>query len=162
MNLEHGETKMKIYLDIETIPGQREGVKEAIADTITHPGSMKKPETIAKWEDEQKPQAVEDAWRKTAFKGDQGEIICISWAVEDKAPQVVMRDLGGSERNMLAMFFAQIMEIMQPGRPQAIEWVGHNVKDFDLRFIAPLSSAFDRLSVCLTMPGPAVSLSMTP
>jgi len=126
---------MKIYLDIETIPGQSEGLKAEIAETITHPGSMKKPETIAKWEAEQKPRAVEDAWRKTAFKGDQGEIICISWAVEDEKPKVVMRDPGGGERDMLAMFFAQVMEIMHPGRPQPIEWVGHNVRDFDLRFI---------------------------
>ncbi|WP_456374128.1 hypothetical protein [Thiolapillus sp.] len=126
---------MKIYLDIETIPGQSEGLKEEIANSITHPGSMKKPETIAKWEKEQKPQAVEDAWRKTAFKGDQGEIICISWAVENDKPNVVMRDLDGSERDMLETFFAQVMKSIPRGRHQGIEWVGHNIKDFDLRFI---------------------------
>ena len=126
---------MKIYLDIETIPGQNPAIRQAIEDTITHPGSMKKPETIAKWEAEQRPQAVEDAWRKTAFKGDQGEIICISWALEDAEPQVVMRDLGGSERDMLSAFFHQVMTAVPPGRHAGIEWVGHNVRDFDLRFI---------------------------
>ena len=126
---------MKIYLDIETIPGQDPAIRQAIEDSITHPGSMKKPETIAKWEAEQKPRAVEDAWRKTAFSGHQGEIICISWAVEDGEPQVVMRDLGGSERDMLAAFFTQVMQSLPQGRVSGIEWVGHNVRDFDLRFI---------------------------
>ena len=49
---------MNIYLDIETIPGQRQGLKDEIGKTITHPGSMKKAETIAKWEAEQKPEAA--------------------------------------------------------------------------------------------------------
>jgi hypothetical protein len=50
-----------IVIDIETLPTDREDVKQMIAAGITPPGSMKKPETIAKWEAEQKPAAVEEA-----------------------------------------------------------------------------------------------------
>ena len=46
---------MKIYLDIETIPGQSPELKTEIAATIKPPGSMKKAETIARWEAEEKP-----------------------------------------------------------------------------------------------------------
>lgn len=69
-----------IYLKIATIPGQRPGLKEEIPAAITPPGSMKKPETIAKWEAEEKPAAIEDAWPKTAFSGEHGEIVSIAWA----------------------------------------------------------------------------------
>ncbi len=126
---------MKIYLDIETIPGQAPEIREAIEDSITHPGNMSKPETIAKWEAEKKPVAVEEAWRKTAFNGHEGEIICISWAVDDGQPQVVMRELGGSERDMLEAFFDQVLLAMPYNEKTMVEWIGHNVQAFDLRFI---------------------------
>ncbi len=124
---------MKIYLDIETIPGQAPDIRQEIADAITHPGSMKKPETIERWEIEKKPQEIEDAWRKTSFDGARGEIVVIGWAIDDAPPQVAMRDVGGNERLMLSMFFEAVRDKEMLKRP--IEWIGHNVRDFDLRFI---------------------------
>ncbi|HHL71911.1 MAG TPA: hypothetical protein ENJ29_05295 [Bacteroidetes bacterium] len=124
---------MKIYLDIETIPGQNPDIRKEVADAITHPGSMKKPETIERWEIEKKPQAIEDAWRKTSFDGAQGEIVVIGWAIDDAPPQVAMRDVGGDERLMLATFFESVAAYLKDRRP--IEWIGHRVREFDLRFI---------------------------
>ncbi len=127
---------MHIYLDIETIPGQAPELREEIAAGIEPPRTMKKAETIAKWEAEQKPAAIEEAWRKTAFAGDRGEVVAIGWAVDDEPARVLHRDLGQSEAGLLQAWFRALDPVVnQPGAPRVPEWVGHNVKDFDLRFL---------------------------
>ena len=128
---------MNIYLDIETIPGQAKGLKERIAETVTPPGSMKKAETIAKWEAEQKPAAVEEAWRKTSFNGDQGEIVCIAWAIDGEPVQCVSRVMAVEQGEQLVLidFFASIQQEIERQNGRLPVWIGHNVRDFDLRFI---------------------------
>lgn len=77
---------MNIYLDIETIPGQRPGLRDEIAATITPPGNISKPETIAAWEAEKKPDLVEEAYRKTSFDGGVGHVVSIAFAIDDGEP----------------------------------------------------------------------------
>jgi hypothetical protein len=74
---------MHLYLDIETIPGQRPGLRDEIAAKILPPGSYKKPETIAAWEADEKTALVEEAFRKTSFDGSIGHVISIAFAVDD-------------------------------------------------------------------------------
>jgi len=129
-----------LFLDIETIPGQASWVREEIARTIKHPGQMKKAETIAKWKIEQKPAAIDAAWEKTGLSGALGEIICISWALDDRPVKTVRRDLGGSEAVLLADFFKQLENDLLEGsnlsvHPSVPMWVGHNITGFDLRFL---------------------------
>lgn len=132
---------MNIYLDIETIPGQWPALRNEIAATLNPPGSMKKADTIAKWEAEQKPAAVEEAWRKCAFDGDRGEIVCIAWAVDDAPVRCAFRGIAAGdnddigEARLLDAFFGSLMAASKAahGRPPA--YVGHNVRDFDLRFL---------------------------
>jgi len=127
---------MDIFNDIETIPGQKPGLKEAIAETISPPGNMKKAETIAHWEAYEKPVKIEEAYRKTALSGATGEIICISWAFDNGAISNVIRGLDDSEADMLNDFFKVLAEnTTQVGEPRRLRWIGHNVKDFDLRFM---------------------------
>lgn len=126
---------MHIYLDIETIPGQAPGLKNEIARGIAPPGNYSKPETIAKWEAETKPALVEDAWRKTAFAGDRGEIVCIGWAVDDEPAQTLTRPLSSPEVWLLGEFFAAIQRAIQASHGRIPRWVGHNVREFDLRFL---------------------------
>ena len=126
---------MHIYLEIETIPGQRPGLKEAIAAGISPPGSMKKAETIAKWEQEEKPAAIEDKWRRTAFDGDRGEVVCIGWAVNHQPSQVLAREPGESEGALLATWFGEIQEALRAAHGRLPTWIGHNVREFDLRFL---------------------------
>lgn len=129
---------MNIYLDIETIPGQAPDLREEIAATIRHPGSMKRPETIAKWEAEEKPGAIEEAWRKTAFHGHQGEVVCIAWAIDDREVCAVQRSPDPQhkahcgEADILEQFF---YEVEVASRRGVSTWVGHNVRAFDLRFL---------------------------
>lgn len=126
---------MNIYLDIETIPGQRPGLKEAIAAGISPPGSMKKAETIAKWEQEEKPTVIEEKWRRTSFEGDRGEVICIGWAVNNRPVQSLMREPRESEGAMLAEWFGEIQAAIRESHGRIPVWIGHNVREFDLRFL---------------------------
>lgn len=126
---------MHVYLDIETIPGQQPSIKDEIAGTITPPGSMKKPETIAKWEAEQKPAAIEAAWRKTSFEGDRGEVVCIGWAVNDRPVQSLCRSPAESEGALLGAWFSEIQAAIRTEHGRLPVWVGHNVREFDLRFL---------------------------
>jgi hypothetical protein len=120
-----------IYLDIETIPTQSEAVRAEIAASITPPGSMKKAETIAAWEQNDKPQAVADAIAKTSFDPAYGHICTISWAIGDEPAGVAHARDVSEEADLLRAFFACI-----PADTWAKPcFVGHYISGFDLRFI---------------------------
>lgn len=128
----------RIYLDIETIPGQDPAIRDEIAAGIEPPGNMKKQETIEKWEAEEKPAKVEEEWRKTAFSGDRGEVVAISWAVDEGPVEVMARGLGDSEGELLSEWGAAVAAALNAGPGRGYhppQWVGHNVRDFDLRFL---------------------------
>ena len=84
---------MNIYLDIETIPSQVEGYKESI--DVSPPAQMKKAETIDAWVNGdgkyagERDKVIDEIYRKTALSGTHGEILCISWALNDEPPRVV-------------------------------------------------------------------------
>ena len=119
-----------LYLDIETIPCQKPGLLEEIRATIQPPGNISKPETIVKWMAENKDSAAEEAYRKTALNGTQGEIVCIGYAGAEGGASCTMRSLGESEGDMLQNFF----DTVDKHHPHDT-LVGHNVLGFDLRFI---------------------------
>lgn len=125
-----------IYLDIETIPSQDTAVHERIAATITPPGTLKKPESIAEWEKEKKPAAVKEAIAKTSFDGAYGHICCIGWAVRDgKTKSASMPKF--DEATILGAFFNSAHAELKGDRAFYMRptIVGHNVVDFDIRFI---------------------------
>lgn len=116
----------KIYLDIETVASADAWVRDYVSSTVTHPGQMKKPETIAKWELEDKPGAVEEAMDKCSFDGAMNQIVCIGLAINDAKPEMLV----GDESKILQDFYA----IAQNDGTGA-QWVGHNISAFDLRVI---------------------------
>lgn len=126
---------MNIYLDIETIPGQNPDLRKDIGASIQPPGNYSKPDTIAKWEAETKPGLIEDAYRKTALTGDRGEIICIGWAVDDQPERSLIRMLNDSEADLLRDFFNAVNVESERQHGRYPFWIGHNIRDFDLRFI---------------------------
>lgn len=126
---------MNLYLDIETIPSQDPAVHAQIAESITPPGNISKPETIAAWGAEKKPALVKDAIAKTALDGSLGHICCIGWAWEDgqSVSQWIesVHDEAESFRAVLSSW-----EVRMGGRPyEPVTIVGHNVVNFDIRFI---------------------------
>jgi 3'-5' exonuclease len=118
-----------IFLDIETIPAQAQSVRDAIAAKVTHPASMSKPETIAKWEAESKPQAVLEAIGKTSFDPAFGHICTIAWAGEDGQPDCAHAETVDQEADVLRALFNAFHQHTR------VQFVGHYVGGFDLRFI---------------------------
>lgn len=99
---------MRIYLDVETVPSQAPDARDLIRASIKPPGTLKKPESIAAWWQDSAPDAVEDAWRKTALDASQGELVAISWASDDAGPFTAIRSKHHDERVVLAEFFGQL------------------------------------------------------
>lgn len=130
---------MKLFLDIETIPSQDPALRDRLAAEIAPPANMSKPETIAKWAEEKKPALVEAALAKTSFDGALGSICAIGWAFDDDPASVIaVEDYTSlaSEANLLRRFFEVIeARLSATGRHGHLTIVGHNVADFDLRFI---------------------------
>jgi len=132
-----------IFLDIETIPSQDPACKAEIRKSIQPPGNITKPESIAKWMEENAEKVTEEQYLKTSFDGSRGEIVCIGWAVDDGEVQSVGRSLGGSELTLLSRFY----EALKPETPRTaaafdalgidseFQIVGHNVISFDIRFL---------------------------
>ena len=123
---------MNLYLDIETIPDQRPGALERAEANIKPPSSYKKPESIERYRKDN----AEAQLRRTALQGIAGEVCSIAWAFDDGPIKAATRDRTLSEASILQTFFANVADEMD-GRGQypRITWVGHNVIEFDLRFL---------------------------
>lgn len=120
------------YLDIETLPTQSDDTRAKIAATITPPGSMTKADTIAAWEKEKKPAAVEEAIAKTSFNGAHGHVCCIGWAFDDEPASSIIWPLDVDSEAATLHTFKAIIE-SRTNFPPVI--VGHNVAEFDIRFL---------------------------
>lgn len=131
---------MNIYLDIETLPSDSDWVREEVAKGITCPGNYSKPESIAKWEAENKPALVDEALQKTGLDGGYGRVCCIGIAVDDGPVRV---ELATEEAPLLAI----VKEALDVGNMPVI--VGHNIS-FDIRFL------FQRCVVNGVWPGKAL------
>jgi hypothetical protein len=126
---------MLLTLDIETIPTDDPEVIAEIAAGITHPKNISKAETIAKWEAEEKPAAVAEAVARTAFDGGAGRIVCIGLAVDDGPAWSLC---GPDEHEVLIGAFYDMNHAQRAykgGGSESVVVVGHNVADFDLRFL---------------------------
>lgn len=126
----------RLYFDLETIPDQGDDALDRARNLIKVPATYKKPESIENYIIEH----LDNVWAKTALQGIYGEICSISWAIDDQDPQSLTRGLDvdpEDEISLLAAFFTAIKETALPGEGghQRLEWIGHNLIDFDLRFL---------------------------
>jgi 3'-5' exonuclease len=122
-----------LYLDIETLPTVDEAVIAEISAGITPPKSITKAETLAAWEAETRPGLVAEAIAKTSFDGALGRICCIGWAWGgDRIQRALCQQDMSDEAENLATAFAMID---QTRTSPMVAVAGHNVADFDLRFI---------------------------
>jgi len=122
---------MNVYFDIETIPTQDPEHIALIADGVKPPAQMKKADTILAWEQNDKPAAIVEAVEKTSFDGAFGKICCLSWAVDDDG----VTSAYGDEDFIIGRFFDSITNHYQPSKDTRPVFVGHNVNEFDLRFL---------------------------
>ena len=97
---------------------------------------MSKADTIAAWEKNDKPAAIEEAIAKTALDGTYGHVCCIGWAIDDGQIVTTSATDAKSERNALSHFIATLTGSLgaNPFREPPVI-VGHNVIGFDIRFL---------------------------
>lgn len=120
---------MIITLDIETIPSQSAEYRAKIAAEIKPPATMKKAETIAEWEKNEKENAINEAVAKTSFDGGRGSIVCLGYAINDGE----IYTLTGDEKGILQNFYSHLTSEHQI-RDDMV-FVGHNINAFDFRFM---------------------------
>lgn len=100
----------KLFLDIETLPASEEYHQTL---KMMHDKKCKKDDDFGEY------------LLKTSFDGAYGRILCIGYAVDDEPVEVLYNE--NDEKKTLEQFWdlAQYADL----------FIGHNVMDFDLRFI---------------------------
>lgn len=105
---------MKLFLDIETLPASGEQmatVKDLFEDYKKKNGKKSVDASF------------DNFFRSTSFSGEFGRIFCIGYAIDNQP----INCLSGDEKKMLENFWQTAKD--------AHLFIGHNVMDFDMRFI---------------------------
>lgn len=124
----------RLYFDLETIPDQSEDALVRAMENVKVPASYKKAEVI----DAYRIEHARENWEKTSLAGITGEICSIAFAFDDGPVESITRKLDApGERELLLAFFSKVKKyrLNGEGSHQRLEWIGHNVIDFDLRFV---------------------------
>jgi predicted PolB exonuclease-like 3'-5' exonuclease len=107
----------KLFLDIETIPADVSDEKTRSAlEYLFERKKNKHPDSDESWD---------EFVGKTSFDGSFGRIACIAYAVNDEETRVIS-DKSGEKKLLEDFWFVA---------GQCDQFIGHNVIDFDLRFI---------------------------
>jgi predicted PolB exonuclease-like 3'-5' exonuclease len=124
----------RLFLDIETIPAD-----ESCHETLRTLYEKKKAKKGKKEECEDQSD-FEQFLLSTSFDGSFGRILCIAYAIDDDPVQYLFNN--GDEAKMLKEFWKLVESIsFIPPRGNSwqpdygVQFIGHNVMDFDLRFI---------------------------
>ena len=137
---------MNIYFDIETIPAQnerdiaylREESDREIA-AIKAPSNYKDEVKIAEYIAAKRAEvdaSFDDRYRKTSFDGAMGQIVCISIAIDDGEPvNIYSTGWKSSEGVVIQSFYDLIKLNYDPSKQQRPVFIGHNIINFDLRFL---------------------------
>jgi predicted PolB exonuclease-like 3'-5' exonuclease len=137
---------MNIYLDIETIPAQDpEAIKMLRKEADEEKRLIKAPSNykdVAKIDEYIAAKKIEidaafdERYRKTSFDGALGQIACISYAIDDNTPHSIWSvDWKDSETDILNIFYDQLEAEYNPNSQTRPVFIGHNILNFDLRFI---------------------------
>lgn len=109
---------VKLYFDIETIPAQ-----ESLMEHVIELGLQKESKRTGKNLRKIGKKKKEEIYRQSAISGDFGRIICIGYAQDNDETKII----SGDEKEILAQWW----KISN----NADLFIGHNIMDFDLRFI---------------------------
>lgn len=120
----------KLFLDIETLPASKES--EEVLKILFEKKRAKSSEKQAE------EMRFEEFVAKTSFDGAYGRILCIAYAIDDQETKVLCND--ADERKTLVEFWNLVRSLSaQPRNMQypdyGLMFIGHNIMDFDLRFI---------------------------
>jgi len=130
---------LRLYYDSETLPEQTPNAFEKYLDQVTPPGNYKKQETIDAWMLENAEAIALQDYQKTGLNGLHGEICSVAFALDDGEIQSLTRTHENDEAWLLNKFWTALKvqtETLTPGGHMSrLEWIGHNIIDFDLRFL---------------------------
>jgi hypothetical protein len=137
---------MLIYLDIETVPSQAPGAREAVRAGLKPPATLKKPESIAAWWANEADAAADEAYRRQALDGGlQGEIISVAICDDSGREWVHCRLPGEDEADLLAGVFYTVEEwthddarAMLPGRAEVFPVDDHQLVAHNAAFDVPM------------------------
>ena len=121
---------MKVYFDIEHVKTRRLDYRDRVAKSIKPPATMKKADTIAKWEDEEKPAAIEAEIEKTVFNGGLCHVVQIQWAIDDEDPVVMIAEGIDDEAKIIKAFFDAITP-----QQTSLKFIGHNIANSDIKIL---------------------------
>ncbi|MCC4298411.1 3'-5' exonuclease family protein [Aurantimonas coralicida] len=128
----------KIFWDIETLPTLDEALIADITAGVSPPATMKKPETIQRWREEEMPAAIDEAIKKTSLDGGTGRLASICWARANG--EVVGAHTAGEngwdidiEKALIAGFFAEANAFYDEVAGAVL--TGHNILQFDIRWL---------------------------
>ena len=129
-----------LTLDIETLPTTDEAVIASLADSVKAPGTLKKPESIAAWMEENRESATAELVAKTSFDGLYGSIACICYQFDDSEVFSVDCVSSGDEKTMLEHFYSHVFDMVCTEyhggvASQNLTVCGHNIAGFDLPFL---------------------------
>lgn len=107
---------MKMVLDIETLPapGDKMDIIKGLWQDSRDKYNTKETKGLNDFE---------TYFRNTSFQGEWGRIFCIAYAIDDAPAEVLV----GDEKEILRKFWAIAKDVDL--------FIGHNVMDFDLKFI---------------------------
>jgi 3'-5' exonuclease len=114
-----------VFIDIETLPVQCPDFRAKIVATAKPPANYSKPETIAKWREDNADEIV----AKTALDPAAGHICSIAWAVGDGPVEWLTAEGIEQERLCVEAFFNGLPKLGMT------RFIGHYITGFDLRFI---------------------------
>ena len=131
---------MMLTLDIVTLPTTDEAGIASIADSVKAPGTLKKPESIAAWMEENRESATAELVAKTSFDGLYGSIACICYQFDDSEVFSVDCVSSGDEKTMLEHFYSHVFDMVCTEyhggvASQNLTVCGHNIAGFDLPFL---------------------------
>jgi hypothetical protein len=130
---------VNIVLDIETIPVQRDDLRADLAAAVKPPATLKKAESIAAWQKDERPTAEAEAVARSSFDGAYGQVCCIGWAIDDEPPQsLVVDNLSAEEEGrILASWFTAIRAAhnLSGTAGRRPTFIGFNHISFDLPFL---------------------------
>ena len=129
-----------LTFDIETLPTTDAEVIASLAETVKAPGTLKKPESIAAWMEENRESAAAELVAKTSFDGLYGSIACICYQFDDGEVFSVDAKSSGDENTMLEHFYSHVFDMVCTEyhggiASQNLTVCGHNIAGFDLPFL---------------------------
>jgi hypothetical protein len=137
---------MNVYLDIETVPTQSDfeiavmkkeadAEKAAVKAPSNYKDQVKIDEYIAAKQAEIEAE-FDQRYRKTSFDGALGQIVAISYAVDDEPVDNIYSDnWKNNEELLISTFYRAISVRYKPSEHRQPVFIGHNLVGFDLRFL---------------------------